>query len=53
MMPLDACMLLCWSSIDCEQYIGDEEYFVDDQDQQEFVEQGKYNMRSTFCPIHN
>jgi hypothetical protein len=30
-------MLLCWSSSDGEEYVEDQEYFEDQQDQQEFV----------------
>ena len=40
---VDACMLLCWSSIDGEQFVGDQEFFEDQQDQQESFDQGKYN----------
>ena len=46
-MPLDACMLLCLSSTDGGQYVGDQEFFVDDPDQQEPFEQGKYSMGSS------
>ena len=38
---MDACMLMWWSSIDGEQFAGDQEYYFDDQDQQENFEQGK------------
>jgi hypothetical protein len=37
-------MLPCWSSSDGEKYVGNQEYFEDQQDQQEFVNQGKYSM---------
>jgi hypothetical protein len=37
-------MLPCWSSLDGEEYVGNQEYFEDPQDRQEFVNQGKYNM---------
>ena len=43
----NACMLLCWSSSDGEENVGDQEFFGDQQDQQEFVNQGKYSMGST------
>ena len=32
-----------WSSIDGEQFVGDQEFFEDQQDQQESFDQGKYN----------
>ena len=35
MIALDACMLLRLSSIDGEQFVGDQEYYFDEQDQQE------------------
>jgi hypothetical protein len=37
----EMCMLPCWSSSDGEEYVGNQEYF---EDQQEFVNQGKYSM---------
>jgi hypothetical protein len=40
----EMCMLPCWSSSDSEEYVGNQEYFEDQQDQQEFVNQGKYSM---------
>ena len=49
---MDDCMLLRQSSIDGEQYAGDQEYFVDDSDQQEFAEQGKYSKGSSLTPTH-
>jgi hypothetical protein len=45
----EMCMLPCWSSSDGEEYVGNQEYF---QDQQEFVNQGKYSMGLPCCPIH-
>ena len=30
-------MLLCWSSLDGEENVGDQEFFDDQQDQQEFA----------------
>ena len=45
-------MLLWLSSIDDEQFVGDQEYYFDEQDQQEHFVQGKYNMGSSLFPIH-
>jgi hypothetical protein len=39
-------MLPCWSRSDGEN-IGDQEFFDDQQDQQEFANQGKYSMGPT------
>jgi hypothetical protein len=37
-----------------EQFVGDQEYYFDDQqDQQEFIDQEKYSMRSPCWPIHH
>jgi hypothetical protein len=36
-------LLTCWSSIDGEQFIGDQEFFYE-QDQQDQFDQGKYSM---------
>jgi hypothetical protein len=43
---------LCWSSLDGEEYVGNQEYFEDQQDQQEFVNQGKCSMGLPWCHIH-
>ena len=43
-------MLPCWSCLDGEENVGDQEFF---DDQQEFVNQGKYSMGSTLMPIHH
>ena len=51
-MFLECGMLLCWSCSDGEENVGDQEFFDDQQDQQEFVIQGKYSMGSTLMPIH-
>jgi hypothetical protein len=48
----EMCMLSCWSSSDGEEYVGSQEYFEDQQDQQQFVNQGKYSMGLPWCPIH-
>ena len=40
-------MLLCWSSSDGEENVGDQEFFDDQQEQPEFVEQDNYSMGST------
>ena len=45
-------MLPCWSCSDGEENVGDQEFFDDEQDQQEFANQGKYSMGSTLMPIH-
>ena len=37
-------MLPCWSRSDGEENVGDQEFFDDQQDQQEFMNQGKYSM---------
>ena len=45
-------MLLWLSSIDGEQFVGDQKYYFDEQDQQEYFAQGKYSMGSSLFPIH-
>ena len=45
-------MLLWLSSIDGEQFVGDQGYDFDEQDQQEYFAQGKYSMGSSLFPIH-
>ena len=45
-------MLLWLSSIDGEQFMGDQGYNFDEQDQQEYFAQGKYNMGSSLFPIN-
>jgi hypothetical protein len=41
------------SSIDGEQFVGDQEQYFEEQDQQElYFDQGKYNMGSPCCHIH-
>ena len=45
-------MLLLSSSIDCEQFVGDQGYDFDEQDQQEYFAQGKYSMGLSLFPIH-
>ena len=45
-------MLLWLSSIDGEQFEGDQGYDFDEQDQQEYVAQGKYRMGSSLFPIN-
>jgi hypothetical protein len=40
----EMCMLSCWSSSDGEEYVGIQENFEDQQDQQQFANQGKYSM---------
>ena len=52
MIALDACMLLCWSSIDGERFVGDQEYYFDNLDQQEHFDQGKYSMGLSLFPIN-
>ena len=48
MIVSDVCADNWWSSIDGEQYFGEQDqYFDDQQDQQEFAEQGKYSMGSS------
>ena len=51
-MFLECCVLPCWSCSDGEENVGDQEYFDDQQDQQEFANQGKYSMGPTLMPIH-
>ena len=51
MIVFGCVLLLSWSSIDSEQFVGDPEYYFDDQDQQGNFVQGKYIMES-LCPIH-
>ena len=45
-------MLLWLSSIDGEQFMGDQEYYFDEQDQQEHFVQGKYSMGSSLFSIN-
>jgi hypothetical protein len=42
-------LLPCWSSIDGEQFMGDQEYFFE-QDLQEQFDQGKYSMGLSLFP---
>ena len=39
-------------ALDGEENVGDQEFFDDQQDQQEFANQGKYSMGFTLMPIH-
>ena len=41
------CGALTWSSIDGEQFVGDQEQYFEDQDQQDYFEQEKYSMWSS------
>ena len=45
-------MLLLLLSIDGEQFVGDQEYYFDEQDQQEHFVQGKYSMGSSLFPMN-
>ena len=45
-------MLLWLSSIDGEQFVGDQGYNFDEQDQREYFAQGKYSMGSSLFPIN-
>ena len=45
-------MSLWWSNIDGEQFVGDQEYYFDKQDQQEHFDQGKYSMGLSLFPIN-
>ena len=40
------------SSIHGEQFVGDQGYNFDEQDQHEYFAQGKYSMGSSLFPIH-
>jgi hypothetical protein len=40
------------SSSDGEQFFGDQEQYFEEPDQQNYFDQGKYNMGSPCCPIH-
>jgi hypothetical protein len=44
---LKHCVLPCWSCSDGEEYVGNPEFFEDQQDQQEYANQDKYSMGST------
>jgi hypothetical protein len=37
-------MLSCWSSSDGEEYVGNPDTYEEQQDQQQFVNQGKYSL---------
>ena len=39
-------------SIDGEQFVRDQGYYFDEQDQRECFAQGKYSMGSSLFPIH-
>jgi hypothetical protein len=41
---------MCWSSIDGEPFVGNQEYCYE-QDQQETFDQGKYSLRPPWLPI--
>jgi hypothetical protein len=43
-------VVACCSSIDVEYYVGDQEYYCDNQEQHEQYEQGKYNMGNSLLP---
>ena len=45
-------MLLWLSSIEGEQFVGDQEYYFDEQEQQEYFVQCKYSMGSSLFPIY-
>ena len=45
-------MLLWLSSIDGEQFLEDQGYDFDEQDQQVYIAQGKYSMGLSLFPIH-
>ena len=45
-------MLLWLSGIDGEQFVGDQGYDFDEQDQQEYFAQGKYSMGLSLFSIH-
>ena len=45
-------MLLWLSSIDGEQFVGEKEYYFDEQDQQEHFVQDKYSMGLYLFPIN-
>jgi hypothetical protein len=55
-----SCMIACGClyvddllTIDYEQFVGDQEQYFKEQDQQElYFDQDKYNMRFSCCPIH-
>jgi hypothetical protein len=41
------------SSIDGEQFVGDQEQYFEEQNQQKlYFDQGKYNIGFSCCPIH-
>jgi hypothetical protein len=42
----------CWSSSDGEENFGNPDFFEGQQDQQDFVNHGKYSMGLPWCPIH-
>ena len=45
-------MLLWLSSIDGEQFVGDQGYDFDEHDQQKYFAQDKYSMGLSLFPIH-
>ena len=45
-------MLLWLSSIDGEQFVGDQEYYFDEQEQQEHFVQGKYSIGLSLFSIY-
>jgi hypothetical protein len=48
----NACCTLCRSSSDGEEYFGNPNTYEEQQDQQQFMNQGKYSMSLPCCPIH-
>jgi hypothetical protein len=48
----NACCTSCRSSSDGEEYFGNSDTYEEQQDQQQFVNQGKYSMCLPCCTIH-
>ena len=52
MIPPRCLYVAVLSSIDGEQFVGDQEYYFDLQEHQEYFAQGKYSMGSSLFPIN-
>ena len=44
--------VVCWSSPDGKDYLENLEFYEDQKDQQDCVNQGKYSMGLPWCPPH-
>ena len=52
MIALGCLYVVVLLDIDGEQFMGDQEYYFDEPDHQEYFVQGKYSMGSSLFPIN-